>query len=47
VDGPQSLDRQAVVEEAMNLFWERGYEGTFFADMIAKWGQRFDLPSRC
>jgi AcrR family transcriptional regulator len=32
---PQSFDRQAVLEEAMKLFWERGYEGTSFADLIA------------
>jgi AcrR family transcriptional regulator len=32
---PQSFDRQAVLEEAMRLFWERGYEGTSFADLIA------------
>src|ERR1700738_675488 len=35
---PQSFDRQAVVEEAMKLFWERGYEGTSFADLIATMG---------
>jgi hypothetical protein len=38
VEDPQSFDRQAVVEEAMKLFWERGYEGTSFADLIATWG---------
>jgi AcrR family transcriptional regulator len=32
---PQSFDRQAVLEEAMKLFWESGYEGTSFADLIA------------
>jgi AcrR family transcriptional regulator len=35
---PQSFDRQAVLEEAMKLFWERGYEGTSFADLIAFMG---------
>jgi AcrR family transcriptional regulator len=34
----QSFDRQAVLEEAMKLFWERGYEGTSFADLIAAMG---------
>jgi AcrR family transcriptional regulator len=35
---PQSFDRQAVIEEAMKLFWDRGYEGTSFADLIAAMG---------
>ncbi len=35
---PESFDRQAVIEEAMKLFWDRGYEGTSFADLIAAMG---------
>ncbi len=35
---PQTFDRQAVIEEAMKLFWDRGYEGTSFADLIAGMG---------
>ncbi len=35
---PPSFDRQAVIEEAMKLFWERGYEGTSCADLIAAMG---------
>jgi AcrR family transcriptional regulator len=34
----QSFDRGAVVEEAMKLFWERGYEGTSFVELIAAMG---------
>ncbi|WP_213775279.1 TetR/AcrR family transcriptional regulator [Bradyrhizobium sp. dw_78] len=33
-----AFDRQTVVEEAMKLFWERGYEGTSFVDLIAAMG---------
>lgn len=32
---PQAFDRAAVVQEAMRLFWERGYEGTSFDDLTA------------
>ncbi len=35
---PQSFDRHAVLEEAMKLFWDRGYEGTSFVDLIAAMG---------
>jgi AcrR family transcriptional regulator len=35
---PQSFDRQAVLNEAMKLFWDRGYEGTSFADLITAMG---------
>jgi AcrR family transcriptional regulator len=35
---PQSFDRQGVLNEAMKLFWDRGYEGTSFADLIAAMG---------
>lgn len=32
---PQAFDRETVLREAMKLFWERGYEGTSFDDLIA------------
>jgi AcrR family transcriptional regulator len=35
---PQTFDRQVVLHEAMKLFWERGYEGASFADLIAVMG---------
>ena len=27
---PKSFDRAAALHQAMELFWERGYEGTIF-----------------
>jgi AcrR family transcriptional regulator len=35
---PQLFDRQDALNEAMKLFWERGYEGTSFSDLIAAMG---------
>ncbi len=33
---PLSFDRQHALQEAMKLFWERGYEGTSFDELIAR-----------
>jgi AcrR family transcriptional regulator len=35
---PAAFDRQLALSEAMKLFWERGYEGTSFDDLIAAMG---------
>lgn len=35
---PATFDRGAALREAMKLFWERGYEGTSFDDLIAAMG---------
>jgi AcrR family transcriptional regulator len=31
---PRLFDRTAAIEQAMQLFWDRGYEGTTFDDLI-------------
>lgn len=33
---PSTFDRPMVLREAMKLFWENGYEGTSFEDLISK-----------
>ena len=35
---PLAFDRNAALREAMNLFWERGYEGTTFDELLACMG---------
>jgi AcrR family transcriptional regulator len=35
---PAVFDRSKALQEAMKLFWERGYEGTSFDDLIAAMG---------
>jgi AcrR family transcriptional regulator len=35
---PSVFDRDAALKEAMKLFWERGYQGTSFDDLIAAMG---------
>jgi AcrR family transcriptional regulator len=35
---PAVFDRELALREAMTLFWERGYEGTSFDDLIAAMG---------
>jgi AcrR family transcriptional regulator len=32
---PAAFDRRTALREAMKLFWQRGYEGTSFDDLIA------------
>ena len=32
---PRTLDRVKALDQAMKLFWERGFEGTSFKDLIA------------
>lgn len=33
---PSKFDRPSVLREAMKLFWENGYEGTTFEDLISR-----------
>ena len=35
---PRSFDRPAALREALELFWERGFEGTSFDELIAVMG---------
>lgn len=35
---PKNFDRSIALHQAMKLFWERGYEGTSFDDLIAAMG---------
>jgi AcrR family transcriptional regulator len=35
---PSTFDRPAGLREAMKLFWENGYEGTSFEDLVTKMG---------
>jgi TetR/AcrR family transcriptional repressor of nem operon len=35
---PKSFDEEAVLDQAIELFWERGYEGTSLADLEAHLG---------
>jgi AcrR family transcriptional regulator len=35
---PQQFNRELALREAMKLFWDRGYEGTYFDDLIAAMG---------
>ena len=35
---PKNFDRAAALHQAMKLFWERGYEGASFDDLIAAMG---------
>ena len=35
---PKSFDEDAVLDQAVNLFWERGYEGTSLNDLEAHLG---------
>ena len=35
---PSAFDRGAALHKAQNLFWERGYEGTSFDDLITAMG---------
>ena len=38
MDRPPEIDREAAVEVAMNLFWERGYDGVGVADLLDAMG---------
>jgi len=41
---PKTYDRDDVLERALNLFWERGYEGTHLAELVETTGlNRFSL----
>jgi AcrR family transcriptional regulator len=35
---PKNFDRSIALDQAMKLFWERGYEGTSFDELIAAMG---------
>jgi AcrR family transcriptional regulator len=35
---PKNFDRSVALQQAMKLFWERGYEGASFDDLIAAMG---------
>ena len=35
---PQAFDRAEALTQAMQLFWERGFEGTSFDELIAAMG---------
>ena len=35
---PKSFDEDAVLDQAVELFWDRGYEGTSLADLEAHLG---------
>jgi hypothetical protein len=33
-DAPKWFDRTAAIHQAIELFWDRGYEGNTFGDLI-------------